>query len=138
MAAKKLCQEKQGKNEKDVFGVTVGAALLNLQGELIQAHLRQGRFLLLVWSFLSNSECHDWWTSMPPPVASHDPRACTATPSIDPPPCWLLCILSNWLRQGGARGRCDTAFPYRRLRLQEFVLIPGTVKFDFVCAAVNP
>lgn len=75
---------------------------------------------------------------MSPSVASHDPTACTATPTISPPLCQLLCILSNWLQQGGAWSYCDTAFPYPVLILQEFVLIPGTVKFDFVCAAVNP
>lgn len=71
---------------------------------------------------------HQWLAMIPLP----------AWPLLLSTLCELLCILGSWLRQGGARGYCDTAFPFPVLRLQEFVLIPGIVKFDFVCAAVNP
>lgn len=87
-------------------------------------------------SFLSNRGCHDQWTSMSPPVGSHDATACMAIPTINPPLHQLLCC---WLRQGwSVKSYCKTAFPYPVVRLQEFVLIPGIVKFDFVYAAVNP
>lgn len=38
----------------------------------------------------------------------------------------------------GCQSYCEIAFSYPVVRLQEFVLIPGTVKFDFVYATVNP
>lgn len=136
LAAEKTCQKTEKKHEKDVVGVTVATALLNFpltgspkaeQVASVGIVLPEQLGMPLLLDFHVPTSGYPW------------APAYMATLIINPSPCQLLCILSNWLQQGGVSGSCfRTSFPNPVVRLQEFVLIPGTVKFDFVYAAVNP
>lgn len=137
MAAKKICQESKWKKWEGCFWCHSGYCTAELMRWAYTGSPEAGQISPVGVVFPEQLRM-PWLVNFHVPTSSRGDPACMATPTTSPPPWQLLCILSHRLQQGGARGHCDAAFPYRVLRLQEFVLIPGTVKFDFVCAAMNP